>query len=63
VSAHYPSDVLAGAIIGVLGALVVRNWFAVRRLAFVVMPDRSVRPLPGPSFRRLRALARRIVLR
>jgi membrane-associated phospholipid phosphatase len=61
VSAHYPSDVLAGALVGALGALVVRNWFAVRRLAFVVAPDRSVRPLPGPSLRRLRAFGRRIV--
>lgn len=60
VSAHYPSDVLAGALIGALGALVVRNWFAVRRLAFVVAPDRTVRPLPGPSLRHLRMLARRV---
>jgi membrane-associated phospholipid phosphatase len=60
VSAHYPSDVLAGAVIGVFGALAVRNWFAARRLAFMVLPDRSVRPLPGPSWRRLRAVARRI---
>ena len=58
-AAHYPSDVLAGALTGILGALVVRNWFAVRRLAFVVAPDRSVRALPGPSLRRVRtALAR-----
>lgn len=52
-AAHYPSDVLAGALTGILGALVVRNWFAVRRLAFVVAPDQSVQPLPGPSLRRL----------
>jgi undecaprenyl-diphosphatase len=63
VSAHYPSDVLAGALIGTLGALVVRNWFAVRRLAFVVAPDRSVRALPGPSMRHLRMLARRVMAR
>jgi membrane-associated phospholipid phosphatase len=63
VSAHYPSDVLAGALIGTLGALVVRNWFAVRRLAFVVAPDRSVRVLPGPSLRHLRMLARRVMAR
>jgi membrane-associated phospholipid phosphatase len=61
VSAHYPSDVLAGAFVGVFGALVVRNWFALHRLAFVATPDRSVRPLPGPSLRRLRMLARRMV--
>ncbi len=60
VSAHYPSDVLAGAVVGVFGALVVRNWFAVRRLAFVVAADRTVRPLPGPSCRRLKGLARQV---
>jgi membrane-associated phospholipid phosphatase len=56
VSAHYPSDVIAGALIGVFGALVVRNWFAARGLAFLVAPDRSVRALPGPSWRRIKAL-------
>ena len=32
--AHHPSDVVAGAVLGVLGALVVRFWFAARRLGF-----------------------------
>jgi undecaprenyl-diphosphatase len=63
VSAHYPSDVLAGALIGIFGALAVRNWFAARRLAFMVLPDRSVRALPGPSWRRVRRLARAIAAR
>jgi membrane-associated phospholipid phosphatase len=63
VSAHYPSDVLAGALIGVFGALVVRNWFAARRLGFLVAPDRSVRALPGPSWRRIKALMLRISAR
>jgi membrane-associated phospholipid phosphatase len=56
VSAHYPSDIVAGAVIGVFGALVVRNWFAARRLGFLVAPDRSVRALPGPSWRRIKGL-------
>jgi membrane-associated phospholipid phosphatase len=56
VSAHYPSDILAGAVIGIFGALVVRNWFAARRLGFLVAQDRSVRALPGPSWRRIKAL-------
>jgi membrane-associated phospholipid phosphatase len=56
VSAHYPSDIVAGAVIGVFGALVVRNWFAARRLGFLVAPDRSVRALPGPSWRRIKVL-------
>ena len=34
VVAHYPSDVLAGALVGAVGALLVRDWFAARRLGF-----------------------------
>ena len=34
VTAHFPSDVIAGAIFGVAGVLLVRAWFASRRLAF-----------------------------
>jgi len=59
VSAHYPSDVLAGALCGALGALLVRDWFAVRRLGFYFAGDGSVRPLPGASFARLKKVARR----
>ena len=58
VSVHYPSDVLAGACIGTLGALAVRNWFAARRLAFVVTGEGGVHPMPGPSLRRLRGALR-----
>ena len=61
VSAHYPSDVIAGALIGTFGALVVRNWFATRRLGFVVGPDRAVRALPGPSLRRLKQVMGRVL--
>ena len=32
VTAHHPSDVIAGAIVGTIGALLVRNWYAARRL-------------------------------
>jgi len=60
VSAHYPSDVIAGGLIGVFGALAVRNWFATRRLAFAVAPDRSVQTLPGPSLRRIGRVARSV---
>ena len=60
VTAHFPSDVIASAFFGVIGALLVRNWFAVRRLGFVVTPDGAVRTLPGPSLRRLKAVARRL---
>lgn len=58
VLAHHPSDVMAGAVVGTVGALMVRDWFAARSLGFVVLPDGSVRTLPGPSLRRLIAVAR-----
>src|SRR5262245_23286068 len=34
VSTHYPSDVIGGAVVGGFGALLIRNWFAERRLCF-----------------------------
>ena len=52
--AHHPSDVVAGALIGVIGAMFVRYWFAARRLAFAIDCDGKVRPLAGPSLRHLR---------
>jgi membrane-associated phospholipid phosphatase len=61
VGAHHPSDVIAGAIVGSLGALLVRNWFARRRLGFVVGPDGLVHKLPGPSWRRIKAVARKLL--
>jgi membrane-associated phospholipid phosphatase len=57
---HYPSDVIAGAILGGCGALIVRRWFAARRLGFTLRPDGSVRVLPGPSLQRIKKVARRI---
>ena len=53
VAAHHPSDVLAGALVGALGALLVRNWFAGRHLGFTVSPEGSVHAMPGPSWRRI----------
>ena len=60
-TAHHPSDVLAGALVGALGALLVRDWFAARRLGFARRPDGRIRPLPGPSFRRIKRVARQLV--
>jgi membrane-associated phospholipid phosphatase len=57
VTAHFPSDVLASAVIGILGALLVRDYFAARRLGFAVLPDGSIRALPGPSAHHLRNAA------
>jgi membrane-associated phospholipid phosphatase len=39
--AHHPSDVVAGATIGVIGVICVRYWFAVRELGFAI-DDRGV---------------------
>jgi undecaprenyl-diphosphatase len=58
--AHYVSDVIAGAIAGVIGALLVRDWFAARRLGFAVGPQGGVRALPGPSWARIKRVARRL---
>jgi membrane-associated phospholipid phosphatase len=60
ITAHYSSDVIAGAAVGAAGAYLVRNWFAARRLGLTVGPDGSVRAMPGPSLRRIiKAVARR----
>ena len=58
VSSHFVSDTIAGAACGALGAILVRDWFAARRLAFVIHPDGEVRPLTGPSWGRLKRVAR-----
>jgi membrane-associated phospholipid phosphatase len=61
VTAHYTSDVIAGAAIGAFGALWVRDWFARRRLGFVVGADGEVHTLPGPSLRRIKKVARALI--
>jgi undecaprenyl-diphosphatase len=43
--AHHPSDVVAGALIGVLGAMAVRYWFAARELGFAIHGDGKIVPL------------------
>jgi membrane-associated phospholipid phosphatase len=58
VLAHHPSDVIAGALVGGAGALMVRHWFAARGLVFSAG---DLRPHPGPSWRRLKAAARQVV--
>ena len=58
VTTHFPSDVMAGAAFGAFGAIAVRDWFAARRLAFHVGSDGAVRPLPGPSWARIKGVAR-----
>ena len=61
IQAHFVSDVTAGACVGAFGAILVRNWFAARGLAFTVEPDGTARALPGPSWRRIKTVARRLI--
>jgi membrane-associated phospholipid phosphatase len=56
--AHHPSDVVAGALIGIVGAMFVRYWFAARRLGFAIQRDGSIVSLVGPSSGRLKRVAR-----
>ncbi len=58
VGAHHASDVVAGAIAGAVGALLVRDWMAARQLGFIVKPDGSVLPMPGPHWARIKRVAR-----
>ena len=55
--AHHPSDVVAGALVGIIGAMVVRYWFAARRLSFAIRADGTIVPLTGPSRDRLKRVA------
>ncbi len=55
--AHHPSDVIGGALLGLIITMVVREWFAARGLAFVIVPDGSTRARPGPSWSRLKRVA------
>jgi undecaprenyl-diphosphatase len=61
VGSHFSSDVVAGAAFGAFGAIVIRDWFAARRLGFYVGSDGRVRTMPGPSFRRIKQVARALV--
>lgn len=63
VTAHHPSDTVAGALLGIVGAMLVRQWFAVRGLGFAIEPTGAVRPRPFPSWTRLARAGREIVAR
>jgi len=43
--AHHPSDVVAGAVIGILASVAVRYWFAARRLGFAIRNDGQIVPI------------------
>ena len=53
--AHHPSDVVAGALIGIVGAMCVRYWFAARGLGFAISRNGTIFPL---AHRRFKGVAR-----
>ena len=55
VLAHHPSDVIAGALVGAVGALGVRRYFAARRLGFC---PGDLRAYPWPALKRIEAALR-----
>ena len=57
--AHHPSDVVAGAVIGLAGAMLVRYWFAARRLGFVIGEGGTITPRGAWSPRTAKRVARR----
>ena len=61
VTAHYPTDVLAGALVGVVGALMVRRYFALRHLGFTIRSDGTLQQFPNPSLRRIKSVARELL--
>jgi membrane-associated phospholipid phosphatase len=58
VLAHHPSDVIAGALVGAVGALWVRRAFAARGLLFSAI---DLEAFPGPSLQRVKAALREVV--
>lgn len=49
---HYPTDVVAGFVLGTLGAYAVRNFYASRRWLFAYRGDGTVRFRGVPNLRR-----------
>jgi len=61
VTAHHPTDVLAGALLGIVGALFVRRYFALRGLGFSIGPDGILQQKPGPKLKRIKSVARELL--
>lgn len=53
VGAHYPTDVLTGAVVGTLGAFAVRNFFASRGWGFRRLPDGRIVARPTVAIARV----------
>lgn len=61
VLAHYPSDAIVGSFVGLAGAFLVREYFAARGLVFSIDPRGRIAAKPGPSWRRIKAIARPVL--
>jgi undecaprenyl-diphosphatase len=61
VRAHYPTDAAAGALVGIVGVLLIRRWFALQRLGFSILPDGTLAQYPGLSLRRIKSVARELL--
>ena len=59
-NAHHPSDDLAGLVVAWIGVAMVRDVFASQRLVFTPTPEGVIRR-PGPSWQRIKAVARALV--
>lgn len=57
-TSHHPSDVLAGFLVGAVGTLMVRHYFALRRLSFAAGPDGHLHVYSSPSLKRIKSVAR-----
>jgi membrane-associated phospholipid phosphatase len=57
---HHVSDVLIGALVGAGCAILIRNAYAARGLVFYRDEVGRIMPKPGPSWGRVKALARTI---
>jgi membrane-associated phospholipid phosphatase len=53
--AHHPSDVVAGAAIGIIGAMCVRFWFAARGLGFAIGEAGVISPVAEEPVKRVAA--------
>lgn len=61
VTAHHPSDVVAGALVGIIGAMLMRQWFALRGLGFSMDTGGAIALRPTPSLRRIRDSFRQLL--
>jgi membrane-associated phospholipid phosphatase len=61
ITAHHPTDVFVGALVGIFGVLLVRRHFALRGLGSFIGPDGIVQQKPGPSLKRIKSVARELL--